>query len=566
MRRWPELAIVLLAAGLRFWNIDFHLPLLTHPDEPVYVHNGLVSAARGMEVRRHHIGNAVPTLTAAWAGTLYAAGRATGRWASTSDFLESHVADPTAVFLGVRVANALASVALVAALLALGPALVGSRAAALAALFLAVNADDVREAHFLAGHDLAALCATAALLLVLDPARSGASRAWLASGALIGLAGAAKTHALYVLPAALVALAWQPPGAPRRRLLALFSLGLFAGHALGVPGMLRAPLAYVAGHLADLGDTTSGGYLDTGAMPRIGFYALHHAPGGFGWPLWALCVAGWIAFLVRGERGRLLLALSPALLFLALHNGPGLARYALPAYPMFCLAGGALADALIGSRRVLAAVAIPLLVYTPLARSVRYDLLLGAPDTRALAKAWIEAHVPAGARIANEGMEIDRNVSRVGVPLVKMPAEFARQRAEARREGHGGALLAALEADARRRTTYEVHNVVRIDEPSALAPACDGPGCLDAYRRAGVEWLVTVDWIPRRALRGRRYAPDFEDALARGFTPVQRFAARPPMPYCTMTWLISYPALDSISFTDRDLVHGPEVVIWRRRD
>ena len=40
----------------------------------------------------------------------------------------------------------------------------------------------------------------------------------------------------------------------------------------------------------------------------------------------------------------------------------------------------------------------------PLFAVVRDDVMVSQPDTRVIAKAWIEAHVPAGARILMDGM------------------------------------------------------------------------------------------------------------------------------------------------------------------
>jgi hypothetical protein len=83
-------------------------------------------------------------------------------------------------------------------------------------------------------------------------------------------------------------------------------------------------------------------------------------------------------------------------------------RYALPLVPFLALF--AAEAVVIGStwaqtRRskpamVLAVVLLFLAIVQPLSQSIRHDLLLTREDTRTIAKKWIEANIPTGAKIA----------------------------------------------------------------------------------------------------------------------------------------------------------------------
>ena len=88
-------------------------------------------------------------------------------------------------------------------------------------------------------------------------------------------------------------------------------------------------------------------------------------------------------------------------------------RWLLPVYPMLCLlaawAAVAAATALAGRVRPawrgavwLAAVAGLLLCAQGLVYSVHIDLVLTRDDTRALARQWLVANVPAGDRVVVE--------------------------------------------------------------------------------------------------------------------------------------------------------------------
>jgi hypothetical protein len=71
-------------------------------------------------------------------------------------------------------------------------------------------------------------------------------------------------------------------------------------------------------------------------------------------------------------------------------------------------------------------------VALPLAALVRYDYELTKPDTRVLAKEWIEAHVPSGAKILMDGLRYRFMIS---PPLIPNQTVVAQQVSQAAQEG-----------------------------------------------------------------------------------------------------------------------------------
>jgi hypothetical protein len=126
--------------------------------------------------------------------------------------------------------------------------------------------------------------------------------------------------------------------------------------------------------------------------------------------LTALSIAGVAAALVAGTRTVRLVAIFPVLYFafLLLPGNMFFARYVLPALPFLVLAAAALFSALVskvpsGAWQRTAWVALGAAVLAqPVVASVRFDRLMTRSDTRTLAKAWIEEHIPEGATIMLE--------------------------------------------------------------------------------------------------------------------------------------------------------------------
>jgi hypothetical protein len=135
---------------------------------------------------------------------------------------------------------------------------------------------------------------------------------------------------------------------------------------------------------------------------------------GLGMALLLLAVAGVGWLLARRRPVELLLLLVfPLLLyaFLLLPGNMAHDRYVMMGVPFLLLAAANLLDELPSGRekapgwaRAVLPVVVLAVVAQPLGASVLYDRVLGLPDTRTVAKRWIEENVPAGARIALEVM------------------------------------------------------------------------------------------------------------------------------------------------------------------
>jgi hypothetical protein len=129
---------------------------------------------------------------------------------------------------------------------------------------------------------------------------------------------------------------------------------------------------------------------------------------GLGVGLALLALIGLVAALIRHQPTDLILAAFSIVWFLVLGSQKMyFARFILPVIPFLLILGAVWLDSAI-SRMIkkpvyqsLALVLVSVLLSaTTLLSSIRSDYLLTQTDTRTLAKQWIEANLPEGARIA----------------------------------------------------------------------------------------------------------------------------------------------------------------------
>ncbi len=405
-------AVLLLAALLRFWSIDFGLPdWWARPDE----------ANVASRVLRMVVGGTWSPeffeYPAAWLYLLrlpfWAAARIgiwTGTWSDLQGCLAAYVADPGPWLLGARSLSALCGVATVGACAALARRLGGSPW--LAGLLLAVAPLHVRDSRF-GVTDVAATLAVAGALLWSDRLRrpGGPARGdLLGAGLWVGLAAATKYNAALVGVAPALALFLARPRelgrarafawvARRTAIVAAVAAALFL--ALNPYVLLDAPtfardFAFQARHMAE-GHGRDLGLGWTYHLSRSLRYGL--TP-----PLWLAALAGIALALFRPRRHAALLPpLAFALLYYAAMGGARTVffRYVIPLLPVCVLAAElalrtlAARLPLAARRRPLATALLALLVAVPAASaSIAHARLIGRGDTRQLAERWLRDHVP----------------------------------------------------------------------------------------------------------------------------------------------------------------------------
>lgn len=392
--------VVLAAAALRLYGIDFGLPSMLHPDEFSFVYFPLNFYS--LDFNPHFF--TYPTLHYYSLALLYAALFALQTVLGTGLSLEQFIAlhyfyDQHMLLYWARLSSVFYGVGTVVWAAAIAGQLYGHAARWHAAALVAVGTVLARQS-VLAGVDApmlfwfaAALCAAVRLL------QHAALRSYICAAVLVGIAAACKYPGALAASGILIAhlLARRSFFDRRLWLAAVFSLASFA--ALSPYVLLDLPtfFAHFSGQVEHLGDGHGT------ALGRGWWYHLYFSlPHNSGWLALALFFTAAAHALYHRHTPSLVVLGTFLSYYLIMGYGQSVfTRYALPL--MFLQAVLAVGPLQLLTDKRWRTAALVLLIAQPLYNTVQQTRLLATTDTRVAARAWIEEHIPPGETIANFG-------------------------------------------------------------------------------------------------------------------------------------------------------------------
>ena len=472
-------AILALALGLRVWGIAFGLPYDFTPDEIHEIVRALKLGAGEYDWDGFGKGGLYLILFVEY-GFLYVFWRLTGQVGGANDFALQYLQDPTAFYLLGRVTTALMGAATCLVIYWIGKRLYDWRTGLAAAFIGATAYFHAAWSHYINVDTGMTLAVWASVLAYLKYEETLRTKWLITSGALVGVAVAFKLPGLAaVLPLGLAAVTplakWSDPVRPLR-ILAIGALALVAALVAIAPESIRG-MSSVAGYFTQLfqpaapatervaRDGISGSVFE---LTQLTFGSFLHIPfSSTNLPVTIAGLLGGALALYRRHRWDLIFLTFSLAYFAAMvaADRPGNERYLLPIMPAFWLLGARAAVAIAGNRPVALPVLVAVICAVPLYALIRQNVTWTGPDTRVLAKQWIEANVPAGSRILMDGMRYRFIQS---PPLNPDDATVARRVGSAEREGEDlsrgvSSRTLALYAEAMSRTTgprYELHSTV----------------------------------------------------------------------------------------------------------
>jgi 4-amino-4-deoxy-L-arabinose transferase-like glycosyltransferase len=414
--------ILLFAAGMRLWHIDFGLPALNDPDEPVFIMTALDMLREG-RLNPGWFGHPATLLFYLLALVIVGVagiGRAVGHWASTDAFVAAVFADPATIVLPMRVMIAGFGVASVAMTWRIGRRIAGPVVGLIAALLLSINALHVELSQVIRTDMLVTLLMGWCLLHALAIVGSGRPRDHVLAGVAAGLACATKWPALLVLVAPVLAgtANWDrtregEAGATRSPLC----------RALVAPAVATLTLVLVSPYLAldwrtvlqDLHGEARPIHLGAtgfGLLGNLWWYIRHPFYETFGAAGLVLTAIGGGA-LAALPGWRMVVLPAFALLLLALSAQSLVwARWIAPLLPLTALMAAMGLRRLtvlmpMGKARNVAGVVVLAIVISSMAQSTLSQQTMRAHDPRQAAAAWILRHVPASRTILVEHAAFD---------------------------------------------------------------------------------------------------------------------------------------------------------------
>lgn len=419
-------AVLAVAALLRFWGLGAGIPYAVGVDEPEVV-DRVVQMMKSGDFHPHFFDypGLIFYLHLPIVVLRFIVGAMEARWDSLGDV------GPTDFFLWARATTALLGTATVYLVHAAGLRW-GARHALLGAGMLAVMPLHVRESHFALTDVPMTFFVALTWVLSLRAHEQARVSAFAMAGVAAGLAMSCKYNAGLVVVLPLVAIWMTVPTRPSRAVAALATLGgwlaaflLTSPYALlDLPAFLNA-FAYLAAHFKPRDPSAESGAL-------IYFKHLRLA---FQWPAVLLLFGGLGLALVRAVKGPgrvrwVLIALFPLLYFWTITDREQIfARYLLPLVPFACLLVGIAVVSGVGllrrfdfSRAVRTAIIVGLTVAAvvpPAVSAVAFNRSRTAPSTQQAAWEWIEANIPRGTIVVLEKYDLRLPPQRYRVTHVK---------------------------------------------------------------------------------------------------------------------------------------------------
>jgi hypothetical protein len=555
-------AILLLAAGLRFWGVLHDLPFSYYGDELHLMKRAMAIGTGDLNPHWFHKPALLMYLLAFAYGLFFAVGRVTGRFASTEQFGAHFLFEPGPFLLIGRLVVLAFGVATVYVVYRIGRRAYGHSAAGLvAALVAAVLEPMIDSSQEIKSDVPAGFLIALSLYVYLGTRDSPRLRPLVLASLLAGVAMGMHYYGIVLIPAFLfmeALRAFTPPVRWRAWLgrSALVGALFLVGFFITSPYNLLDPTwgrQTFSGVWKKLGMAPAAPAAQTGApreaMPppelrydpdsqslyrpglaasagaAVAFFRVLTSRESMGWILTLLAAFGLAVTLIRREtRWYGLLVLIPfAVFFLAAitvaayHTQP---RHLNALYPLLATLIGPALETLtrplpFPPHRIWSVAALPILVILAclptLIQSVRHNLEINRLDSRLVSSRWILAHIPRVTRIL---------VDEYGPPL-NPDRQAARRLAAHLRSLPDGPFIHHQELRIRLLERYPPADGVNLDEfghqwwlpkektdAELRSNAIDldmanplisrQPRSLDSYRAEGIRYVITNSDAQRR--------------------------------------------------------------------
>lgn len=424
-RPWPLAAILLIAAALRLYGIDFGLPALLDPDELIFI-GGAHQLFESGTLNPGWFGHPATTtiyVVGLVAATVLGTGLATGHFANPDAFGQALFLNPGIVVLPGRVVMAAFGVACVALTARLAVQLGGGRLAALVAGgLMAVNPVNITWSQVIRSDIMALTFLLLAALASVNVMEREQPRDRFAACLFIALAITSKwpfavaflslIGALYLRTRATGATQGFSRVALAREVAVAGAVCVLLVIAISPHLLLDYPtlLSNLQGEakVGHLGGTLGG------PVDNLIYYVTEAVFSGLGLLGSALAVVG--LFLTRGNRAFWALVGVPAALLLAVIVSQAVVweRWAIPLFPALSIAAGFAAERFwtsIANRAVAlrsaAALGVTVLLAGPPVAAANTRAHERLADNRRLATNWARANLPPGASLMVEHLAFD---------------------------------------------------------------------------------------------------------------------------------------------------------------
>ncbi|HPS19505.1 MAG TPA: glycosyltransferase family 39 protein [Candidatus Omnitrophota bacterium] len=397
------LIIAFMAVALRLWGIGFALPDILHQDEPIIVNHALAYGSGDLNPHFFIIPPTCSYLLFVVYGLCFCVGIVFGFFSNAADFARVFFADPTVFYLMARlVLGFLPSLGSVFLTYRIYMRFFSDRRGAMyASLLSAVAFLNVVNAHYAYVDNMLVFMVLCACMMFNRVLERHDLKGYLLSAAFIGLAVNVKYNAVILLVGLFTAHILS-----RRNITDPFTKSTVNRYFLGSFIMLPVVIAITNPFMI-----FDGGLFIEQLMkirsesPGWSHHLLYSLAEGISWPILAAAFAGIVVAYMKTDRRRFFLLIGfPVCFYIHLSLKSQLfSRYALPLIPFLAVYSAYFISNLYASvvkkggvwLKFTATVCVLLVLAPTFVKSVKADLLFSKPDTRSIARKWMEENLPA---------------------------------------------------------------------------------------------------------------------------------------------------------------------------
>jgi 4-amino-4-deoxy-L-arabinose transferase-like glycosyltransferase len=421
--------LIVLTLATRICGITFGLPYLYHVDEARFADISLKYLKGDLNPHFFHVPSLFTYLVAGIWKIYYLVGKIFGQFRTTDHFIDSFNRDPAVFMILGRMLSVLLSLGTVLLVYLIGKKMYSPRVGLIAALFLIFSPEHNKISHYLNPDGPMVFFLVLSFFFIWKIYRTGKAKFYVLAGFSAGLAFATKYggHVLFI-PLFLAHLFRHLEDRKSLKHI-LFSLPLLSSlfffvlaFFIGCPFALLdfqtfwKDFSWQSAHLYTLGH-----YGSSTEQPAWLVYLLYGFKENIGKFSQFLVLGGIVYGLFKHKKRELLLFSFPLILFVTVGMWKTYAmRYLLPMTPFFILAAAYFSDFLLSrlesslsrlkpkfaflaqKQGILKGIVVILFILSPAISIIKFDYLLTQPDTRTLARDWIEGHIPEGTKIAIE--------------------------------------------------------------------------------------------------------------------------------------------------------------------
>lgn len=556
------LAVVLGGIILRLLGIHYGLPHLYHFDEQSEIYTSFYAASHLLKPDNFIRPMLYPTLLTIIYLPYFLVGLILKWWSNGFEFFLAYIKDPSAILLIGRLVNTLISILTVVQIFVIGKKLYSVKIGLIATFFLASTFLHVQESHFMKEDTLIGLLSLNLFYFCFLIYRRKRVKYYIFAGLVFGLLASLKYNFFIFIP--MIVLSFL---ASKFQKITLFIIIFIIVFLIINPYFVINPNNAFGGILSQR-SIVALQWVSSENQPIWLYQLTYYFRYGLGEPILLLSCFGVIYLILRGTKKDRLLISTPLsfMLTLALFGGTNFSRYDVMILPQVVLIAAIFLDKFIQKLKlnkpnIALLILIFLMIIPSLLRIIKFDYYLSSPDTRTIAKVWIESNIPKETAIVNEGAVRSENPSIYGPPIYLDIESIDSLLKEVNQKGLEGTYLKALLESRKGKIGYHLKGTLTLDSDLNLET-------LQYHKLKDVQeyvnynycYLVHNNWS--KGDKTSSFSDQFKDSLDKNYTIIKEFYPNPVLPE-DIVWRVNFPILDTINPINNSVISGPIIQIYK---